>query len=97
MSKTHVCDVPGCGGTRRKWQRLCDRCFAALPGDIRSGILDAHRQRKRPEHRRQCKRAAAHLGLNRPAEAVPAPAAIANRVSPERSYELQQRMLGERP
>lgn len=52
-----VCDVPGCGMARKRWQRLCERCWCALPHDIRTGILEAWRQHRRAEHRRECKRA----------------------------------------
>lgn len=90
MAKPHRCDVPGCTNTRRRWQRLCERCFGALPGDIRTGIIGAHQAGRKPEWRQQCKRAAQHLShlLN---GAAPAP-----RVSPQQAFADQQRLLGER-
>jgi hypothetical protein len=95
MKRPPLCDVPGCANPRRRWQRLCECCWRALPGDIRSAILDAHHQRRRADHRRACRRAADHLAA-RPAS--PAPIAIfpPPRLSSEQAYDLTQRQLGER-
>lgn len=41
-----TCDVPGCSRLRRRRQRLCQRCQARLPGEIRVGIVEAHHQRR---------------------------------------------------
>ena len=57
MKRRHLCDVPGCGRERHRWQRLCTGCFAALPGDIRFAILDCWKRRDRAEHGRACRRA----------------------------------------
>jgi hypothetical protein len=91
MAKAHLCDVPGCGRSRKRWQRLCERCFAALPGDIRTAIREHHQAGRKADWRRERKRAAEHLA--RLLTAHPEPA---RRVSPERAYELQERLLGER-
>lgn len=94
MAKAHHCDVPGCTHLRKRWQRLCEACFAALPGDIRTGILEAHQQGRKADWRRERRRAAAHLA------AAPISAGIssrrAHRIAPERAFELNQRLLGER-
>ena len=90
MARAHLCDVPGCGRSRKRWQRLCEPCFAALPGDIRTAIIDAHNTGRKADWRRERKRAADHLSNH-----VPAHPAHSRRVSPERAYELQQRLLGE--
>ena len=86
----HRCDVPGCTRGRARWMRLCSICFDALPGDIRSGIIDAKRRGASAEWRQQCRRAAEHLkeGIR--------PIAAHATVSPERAAELQARLLGER-
>ncbi|WP_156370009.1 hypothetical protein [Novosphingobium sp. Leaf2] len=86
MPKAHLCDVPGCNTTRKRWQRLCEKHFAALPGDIRTGIIGAHAAGRKADHRRECRRAAAHLSA----------AAGQATVTPERAFELSQRLLGER-
>jgi hypothetical protein len=90
MAKAHHCDVPGCTRLRKRWQRLCETCFAALPGDIRTAIIGAHQAGRKADHRRERRRAAEHLAA---AAARPDPAA---RTTPERAFELNQRLLGER-
>jgi hypothetical protein len=74
--RRHICDVPGCGTPRQRWQRLCDQCFAGLAKnrDVRYGISDAFHTKKRRVHRQLCQRAAAILGFDKLAGA-PAPAA----------------------
>jgi hypothetical protein len=93
--KALVCDVPACGGTRRRWQRICENCWRDLPGDIRTGILDAHRQHRRADHRRECRRAADHLAKLRSgvAQDVFTPP---SRLTAEQAFQLTQRQLGER-
>ena len=90
MARAHLCDVPGCGRSRKRWQRLCERCFATLPGDIRTGIASAWRARRKADWRAERRRAAAHL-----ADVLAAPRRRPV-VSPQRAYELHQRLLGER-
>lgn len=89
MTRASICDVPGCGAVRRRRHRLCDRCFAKLPGEIRVAISEGHHQRRWPAWRDACRRAADFLNLSRAAPARPA-------TSPQRAYELQARLLGER-
>jgi len=84
-----VCDIPGCGHTRRRTQRLCGRCFGRLPGAIRVAIKEAHHQRRWPDWRAACRRAGELLNL-------PAAPAAAPSTSPPRAYELHARLLGER-
>lgn len=85
------CDVPGCASTRRRHQRLCDGCYRRLPGDIRTGIIDARRQHRTADWRALCRRAAAFLQLPGALPRVaPAP-------SPEQVFERTARFLGERP
>lgn len=91
MARAHLCDVPGCGRSRKRWQRLCERCFAALPGDIRTGIAAAFRAGRKADWRSERRRAGAHL-----ADMLTAPPRRRAPVTPERAYELQQRLLGER-
>ena len=96
MTKPHRCDVPGCHHTRRRWQRLCDRCFAALPGEIRTGIINAHQAGRKADWRRERQRAAQHLApLLNP---NPLTLGLPNRprVSPQQAFAHQQRLLGER-
>ncbi|PNU06449.1 hypothetical protein [Novosphingobium guangzhouense] len=89
MAKAHLCDVPGCNTTRKRWQRLCEKHYAALPGDIRTAIIDAHQAHRKADWRRACRRAAEHLA------SVAAPA-VAAAITPQRAFELNQRLLGER-
>lgn len=84
-----ICDVPGCDHTRRRSQRLCGRCFGRLPGEIRVAINEAHHQRRWPDWRAACRRAGELLNLRPAAPARPT-------TTPQRAYELQARMLGER-
>lgn len=98
MSKPHRCDVPGCGNSRRRWMRICETCFSALPRDIRSGIIDNYRIGKRTEWKRFCRLAAAQL--NRPPAmlTVSPPCQSWSRPAPtpEQAFERNQRLLGER-
>jgi hypothetical protein len=59
--RRQICDVPGCEGSRLSWQRICDRCWRRLPGDIRTGITEAFRLRRYTDHRQHCRRAAEHI------------------------------------
>ncbi|MES2042567.1 MAG: hypothetical protein V4475_01760 [Pseudomonadota bacterium] len=88
-----ICDVPGCGCTRPRRFRLCDRCFARLPGEYRVGIAEAHHQRRFADWTALRRRAAQLLGLATIDASV---GARIPRITPQRSYELQARMLGER-
>ncbi|MEG3089740.1 hypothetical protein [Sphingomonas sp. PB4P5] len=91
-----TCDVPGCGLTRRRRQRLCERCYRALPGEICVGLTEAKHQRRDRDWRQLRKRAAEFLSLGD--GATPAfTGALRHPVSPQQSYALNQRMLGERP
>lgn len=36
-----LCPVPGCGCVRKRWQAVCRTCWARLPGDIRTAMLEA--------------------------------------------------------
>ncbi len=81
--RAHICDVPGCGAHRPRYFRLCSRCFAMLPGDIRTSIADSKQQRRTRDWRAACKRAAAFLNDR-------------SHTSVERAIKLQQAILGER-
>jgi len=94
-----VCDVPGCGNGRRPGYRLCDRCTARLPEEISVGIVAAHDERRWLDHAALKRRAARFLNL----DTTDCPSTLAQpvrrhspTVSPQRAYELQARMLGER-
>lgn len=86
--RTYTCDVPGCTHGRKRWQRLCDACFRALPGDIRFGITDAFRCRDMPRHRRECRRAGEFFKAN--------PRTAPRAIGPAQAYANTQRLLGER-
>ena len=88
MARAHICDVPGCGRPRHRWQRLCDGCFSRLPGDIRTGIKEAFQQRRFRDHRQFKQRAAEHLAGIAPHHP--------HHVSPEQAFANSQRLLGER-
>ena len=98
-----TCDVKHCAGDRPYNGRLCNRCDTRLPAILRVGIITAQAEHRFNDWRDACAEAAKYLNL-RPAEPVapigaatlprpPAPARPS--VSPQRSYELQARMLGE--
>jgi len=90
MARPHKCDVPGCQHTRRRWQRVCERCFAALPGDIRTAIVEHYRAGRKAAWRTECKRAAEHM------RDAPNPIPTAPRITPQQAFADQQRLLGER-
>lgn len=102
-----VCDVLHCGGTRRHNYRLCNRCDCRLPADLRVGIVAAHEQRRYGDWNAMRAEAAAFFNLpNRapvaavaPAPETPrsVPAPVEPRVSSAQAYEMQARLLGERP
>jgi len=94
MSRHHTCDVPGCGGDRTRWQRLCDRCFAKLPGDLRVAIKEAKHQRRHSDWNRARKEAAKFLGLGDPMQQ--AVDMTLRRLPPEKVFEMNQRLMGER-
>lgn len=88
MARAHLCDVPGCGRSRKRWQRLCERCFAALPGDIRTAIKNHHQAGRKADWRRERKRAAQHIAPILNPTTKPG-------VSPQQAYAAQARLLGE--
>lgn len=83
MTRRRPCD--GCGANRKRWQRLCDTCFAALPGDVRTGLIAAHRERRMADWRAFVRRARALLTSGLPP-----------RTSAEATYARTNAMLGER-
>jgi hypothetical protein len=85
--RRHICDVPGCGAPRERWQRICERCYRALPGAIRTGLIDAWRLGRKPAWRTFRKQAGEHM---RALE-------LSRQSAPREAYERQQRLLGERP
>jgi len=87
MARAHHCDVPGCTHLRKRWQRLCESCFSALPGDIRTGIIGAYQAGRKADWRRERRRAAEHIAATTASRAP---------ISPERAFEINQRLLGER-
>lgn len=96
MARRHICDVPGCGQPRRRWQRICERCFASLPGDIRTGLIDAFRTNRKPDWRQLKKRAGAYMNFDATGQANPAPARRHHRsTSPQEAYARTSQMLGE--
>jgi hypothetical protein len=96
MAGSPRCDVPSCGATRQRWQRLCGRCWSKLPGELRVGIEEAHHQHRHRDWQALRRRAAAFLNLptNRPGELL-ARGGL-GRTTPQRAFELAARLLGER-
>jgi hypothetical protein len=88
-----TCDVTGCGAPRPRGHRICASCFARLPGNIRVGIIEAYHQRRTKDWQQLRRQAAEFLGIKPLARVI---AAEANRISPQRAFELQARLLGER-
>lgn len=85
MKRRQPCD--GCGAERKRWQRLCGSCFASLPGDVRSAVIAAHRERRTADWRKAVTAARAILtGTRTPIARIDAQAA----------YQRTQAMLGER-
>lgn len=93
--RRHICDVPNCGRERQSWQRLCQRCFDGLSFARRRMITSAFHSDK-PRWRRERNQAAVELGL-KPAARVKTIAVAPDQIAARRSFELQQRILGERP
>lgn len=98
MKRRHVCDVPGCSHERKRWQRLCDGCYFALPGSVRTEIIDAHRQGRRKDWRRACRHAGELFAVPAaPTALLPArPPFRPSRLTAEQAFENHQRLLGER-
>lgn len=86
--RRHVCDTPGCGAERRRWQRLCEACFRMLPGDIRTGIAAAHKEHRMADWREWKKRAALFRADRHATHRPP--------VDSTTVYERNARLLGER-
>lgn len=89
-ARRHICDVPGCGLDRKRWQRLCPRCFSALPRHIRAPLIAAYHAGRKSDWR-SLRRAAAELLNNRtrPAPSYPS-------IDPATVYDQTARLLGER-
>lgn len=87
------CDTLGCPHTRKRWQRLCDRCFSRLPGEIKVGLVEAKHQRRDSDWRRLRVRAAEFMGF----DAANRPHPILRSIPPEEAYARNARLLGERP
>jgi len=85
--RRHICDVPLCGRPRARWQRLCDPCFRALPGDIRTAIIDCWRKGDKAGWRLAVRRAGEHVQQETERRNAAA----------RDAYERQQRLLGEAP
>lgn len=86
--RRHVCDTPGCGTERKRWQRLCESCFRSLPGDIRTGITAAHKEHRMADWREWKRRAGQSLADRIAARRAP--------LDPATVYERTARLLGER-
>lgn len=93
MKRRLTCDVTGCGSPRPRGQRICASCFGRLAGSIRIGIIEAYHQRRTSDWHKLRRDAAEFLGIKPLARAI---AAQANRITPQRAFELQARLLGER-
>jgi hypothetical protein len=89
--RQHVCDVPGCGRTRQRWQRICDHCYPALPRDVRNSLIRAHAERRTADWR-AWKRKAGEVFAARRRDRPGQP----TNISPQSAFEMQARMLGER-
>lgn len=81
-ARCDACDAP-----RKRWQRLCETCFAALPRDLRYRLLDAWRCGRQREWRQARREARAHIAER---------AAARPDTSPEAAYARHQRLLGEK-
>lgn len=91
MKRRLICDVPRCGNGRQRGHRLCNTCFGKLSGELRVGITEAHHQRRFSDWTALRHRAAEHLGLAR----IDRTTAHPPRITPQQSYLMQARMLGE--
>lgn len=97
-----ICDVQHCDGPRPHNGRLCVRCETRLPAYLRVGIAAAHEERRLNDWRDACAEAATYLNLGPRPASQPAPAPVAAppsparpRISPERAFEMNARLLGE--
>lgn len=95
-ARRHLCAIPGCTGTRKRWQRLCASCFAATPPAIRTPLLGAWADKRMADYRHWLREAATFLA-NRHALATTAAKvssafdAIA-RLTGDRDHELRRMM-----
>lgn len=82
--RRHPCDA--CGAERKSWQRLCSSCWARLPGDIRTGVVEAWKSGHKAVWR----------GWRTKARAAIAGAAPPARSAPADAYHMIAARLGER-
>ena len=88
MTRRHICDVPGCQHTRMRWQRICGTCYGKLSIAIRNNLIAAHRKKRMKDWRHWKQQAGSFLEREHPCER--------RTVSATQSFEMQQRLLGER-
>lgn len=86
MARAYRCDVPGCGNTRSRWQRLCTSCWGQLPHAIREAVTLNFRFGNKAEHRAACRRAGEHIAATREAATTRS----------RQAFENTARLLGER-
>lgn len=87
----HVCDAPGCNAPRKRNHLMCRSCWARTPRLLREAIVEAWENGRIREWSEVCLTARTwHRDNPRPTGGGQ------DRVSPERSQQLQRRLLGER-
>lgn len=87
--------MPNCTNSRARWQRLCKRCFARLPDRIKVPLAAAKRERRETDWRKLRRETGDFMALPDPNLILITAAAI-ERVTPQRAYQMQQQLLGER-
>ncbi len=88
--RKHICDVPGCCNTRQRWQRICEICYGKLPREVRNNLIRAYAEKRMADWRSWKRKAGEIIAARR---AAPTPS---TRWTPQRAFDLQARMLGER-
>ena len=93
--RNHLCDIPGCGRQRLRYQRLCPHCFGKLPSNMRLGLIAAWNENRLPDWRRLKREAGKFIeGLQHADQRRRS--GKSQYVSAQRAFAMQARMLGER-
>lgn len=84
------CDC--CGAPRLRWQRLCAACWRALPGSLRTPLIEAFKRGDKPAWRAARSAARAFLADDANAHVR----ACSASTTPQQVYARAQAMIGER-
>ncbi len=87
---TTVCHAPGCAEEISRGKLMCRPHWFALPGPLRQAISSAWKERRLADWSANC------LEARRVLATAPVAAATRTTVTPERAFEMNARITGER-